>query len=230
MNQFLTEKKAYHIGIGLMTISTIFVLLHLITQYGIATWDLHQYTIDLLERFNVDEEASVPTWYAQIVLFCTASIAAYIGFFLFQKKEKYRAHWIAIAVLLLCMSIDEGASLHELAIEPFQDRLDIDTGLFFFAWVIPAAVIVILIIATFFRFWMQLPKRIRFLLAVAALVFIAGGLGMEMISGAFWQANGFENSFQYRIYNAIEEAGEFYGVNIALYAFLLTVIEYRKEK
>ena len=230
MNVVFSQKKARTVLFTTVTITTTLLVIHLITQYAITSWDLHHYVVGLFERFNVDEEASIPTWYAQILLFCTASVALYIGVFLFQKKDKYRNHWIAIAVLLLCMSIDEGASMHELAIEPFQDKLDIDGGLLFFAWVIPAAVIVVVIVATFFKFWLQLPKHIRIVLAVSAVLFVAGGLGMEMLSGAFWEANAFENSYQYRVYNAAEEAGELYGVNIALYAFLLAVIEYRKKK
>ncbi len=63
----------------IFTISLIvaFVLFHLVFQYLFLQSDLSVFLSDVARRFNLDHEASIPTWYAQILLFILAQILFY---------------------------------------------------------------------------------------------------------------------------------------------------------
>ena len=76
------------------------------------------------------------------------------------------------------------------------------------------------------KWFLHLPMQTRKLLLLSFTIFIAGAVGMEMISGAYWQANDFVYDYTYRIFNAFEEGFEMIGVSIAIYALL----NYAKEK
>ncbi len=171
---------------------------------------------DVILRFNVDHEASIPTWFAQTILL----ILSVLGFGLSGTDKKRKGSWMLFGALFLYLSIDEGSEIHELAIEPFQHAFDISSGPLFFAWVIPAIGLLALLAIIFWKFFWSLPKKTRLLLILSAVLFLSGAIIMEMISGNYWQAHDFQYDFTYRIMNAIEEGFEFSGVILAIYALM----------
>jgi energy-coupling factor transporter transmembrane protein EcfT len=106
-------------------------------------------------------------------------------------------------------------------IRPFQEMLGIDSGLFFFAWIIPMTIIIFILGTIFVRFFLSLPRKVKMLLFLSAFIFLLGAIGIEMISGAYWQANNFVYNMNYRILNAIEEGLENFGSIIAIYALIV---------
>lgn len=218
----IQPKKVLYV---LLSIALALVALHLATQYAVINWQLSKQMTDILQKFNLDEEVSIPTWYAQTLLLLVGAIVLPIATKAIRTADKYRYHWVGIVVAAVYMSMDEGAALHELLIEPMQERFDISSGPLFFAWLIPVGIIAVLLAIVYIRFWWQLPKHVRTTLVVAAVLFLVGSIGMEMISGDYWQANGFENNFTYRVFNAVEEGLEYIGVSLAAFAFLV----YKKE-
>lgn len=197
-----------------------FILMHLILFYLHHNFELTDFLYEIVRRFNMDREASIPTWYAQMILATLSLAFAYVTFFKFKAQDKFKNHWLAISLIALYMSIDEGSELHELATNPTQDLLDISSGPFFFAWIIPAMIVVLLISLIFLRFFLHLPKRTQFFIFSGAAVFIIGAVGVEMISGAYWQAQDFQYDMIYRSLNALEEGLENFGTIIAIYGIL----------
>lgn len=104
-----------------------------------------------LRLLDVGAEMSIPTWYSQLLLFCGA-VVAYVLWRVEPESER-RRYWLLIGVLMTYASIDEGAAIHELAIEPVQNRLDSSGGLHHFAWVVPFGLFVLVIVALLFNFW-----------------------------------------------------------------------------
>jgi hypothetical protein len=125
-----------------------------------------------------------------------------------------------LAVLSLIFSFDEGASIHELATQPLQRLFGQNLpGYLHFAWVIPAAIIVIAILSFFMKFFFSLPRRTQILFIISVLVYICGALGMEMISANYAEVNGIKN-IVYNVLVTLEETLEMTGMVIAIYALL----------
>lgn len=204
----------------LVALNIIFIILHLVLFFIHHNFEISDLAYDIVRRFNMDREASIPTWYAQMILAALSASFAWVTIFKFKAKDKFRFHWLGISFIALYMSIDEGSELHELATNPVQDLFQISSGIFFFAWIVPAMIVVLLVAIIFFRFFLHLPSRTRNLIALSALIFIAGAVGVEMISGAYWQAQDFQYDMVYRSLNAAEEGLENFGTILAIYATL----------
>jgi len=206
----------------LIIINIALIILHLVFCYININLEPSLLLYEIGERFNMDNEISIPTWFAQILLFVIASLFAFI--YIDEKRKE----WLFLSLIFVFLSIDEGAEIHELMIRPFQEILGIDSGLFFFAWIIPVLVIVFILGIAFLKFFNSLPKKIKLLLFFSAFIFILGSVGVEMISGDYWQANNFVYDMNYRILNALEEGLENFGSIIAIFALIIYIKDNNK--
>ena len=172
--------------------------------------------------FYVDLESSVPTWYSSVALAAAGGLLLVIAAAKLKAKDKYRWHWATLGSLFVLLSIDEIAMIHELPIEPLRERLDAG-GLLYYTWVIPGAVLVLLVSFCYLRFFLSLPRRTQALLLLAGATFVSGAIGVEMLSGA--QADRFgEENLDYALIVTLEEFLEMLGV-VVLIRCLLEYIE-----
>lgn len=101
----------------LLGLDGIFILLHLMLTQVPSMGHL----------FNLNQEANIPTWYASFKL-SLAAIAALLCYQL-EKKQSLQIPllpawlWIMVALLMLFMSLDETAQLHETLSGTLMDSL-----------------------------------------------------------------------------------------------------------
>lgn len=208
-------------------ITTIWTLLHLIAQYILIMYrsDIQGGFINgILSVFDMGNEMSIPTWYSQILLLIAAVTVAAITYTKWLQRDKWRWHWGLVAGVLLCASIDEGATLHEkLSSIDLPGRLGIESSLLLFSWVLPALIIITVLGLVLLRFWWSLPQRTRWLLAASVIVFLSGAVGLEMVASNFLLADmvNHSSSFMYKgVLWAIEEGLEQMGVIFIIYTML----------
>lgn len=201
----------------LLALNVFIIILHLLV-HALELTGAPNISAELVTMFSMDSEASLPTWVAQTLLLTIAVLLGAIGYQKIMKQDRFRWHWVALSGIFTYLSIDEATAIHELSIRPLQELLSIHSGLLFFAWVIPAAILIAILIAVFYRFFFALPKTTQKTLALAAIIFVLGAIGVEMISGAYWQAHDFQYNMVYRLLNALEEGLENTGSIIAIYA------------
>ena len=128
-----------------------------------------------LSRFNLDREDSIPTWYSQIILFISATVATVIAMHKQTIKDKWRRYWWIVAGVILYASVDEGSRLHEQMNQlALPQRLGIESTYLYLAWVLPALFIISLLFLVLVRFWWKLPKQTKWLLALSVAVFVGG--------------------------------------------------------
>ncbi len=78
--------------------------------------------------------------------------------------------------------VDEGTTIHETVGYALRDLLG-TSGVLFFAWVIPATVILAIFATIYLKFLVHLPGRIRLLVVIAGALFVGGALGIELLRG-----------------------------------------------
>ena len=170
--------------------------------------------------FDVGREINLPTWFSA-GLWITAGILA--GYFA-RRASRYRGSWRLFCAVCLVFSIDETLELHE--------RLDVigsELGRYLplqlgFTWVIPGALIAGLIGLALLRMVLGLPRTSRAGLMAAGIIFVAGGIGVETLSGLFVQGDTLP--WQFFLLTLIEEALEMTGIALGV-AALAHLVAYR---
>lgn len=194
-------------------------IIALLTVAGIAT-DIsrgvfrHDDVYGLVRMFNTSQEGNVPTFYSSVSLLGSAVLL----FFISKVAVAERRRWKALAALLLLLSLDEAAQLHELAIRPTREFLNA-SGIWYFGWVIVAIPIVAVLAVAFVPFVLRLPQTTRRLMATAASMFVFGAVGMEMIGAPYAEHYG-EFYLPYRLITDMEELLEMVAVALLNYALL----------
>ena len=122
-----------------------------------------------------------------------------------------------LSVVFLYLSVDDFVEIHEILIRPMRALLD--TGrLFYYAWVVPGMILILILGVYFLRFFMALPARYKKLFGLSALVLIFGAVGMEIVEG-FVAPTGEEwPSLLCAIVVMIQESLEMAGVLLFIYS------------
>jgi hypothetical protein len=172
-----------------------------------------------IERINLDEEISIPTWFQSTLLLLAGVLTGLIALLRWRASGSYVRHWIVAAVALILLAGDEMLAIHEMLIDPMRALLDVGGGLIYFAWIVPGAVVAVAFAATYLRFLAHLPERIRKLFVTAGVIYLSGALGMEALDGAYASSQG-SDTLGYMLLTDLEEVLEMAGLLMLVYALL----------
>lgn len=178
----------------------------------------HDHAFGFVPRFSLVQEANVPTWYSSTTLLVCAVLLGVVARVERKPGSRFTLHWKVLALLFLYLSVDEAAELHEVLIEPLRGTLNAG-GLFHFAWVVPAIVLLAVLGLAYARFLVHLPASTRRLFVVAASTFVGGAVGAEMVGWAWVESRGFHNLGSVLIWT-VEESLEMLGIVVFVYALL----------
>ncbi|NER04563.1 MAG: hypothetical protein F6K17_19095 [Okeania sp. SIO3C4] len=99
---------------------TIIFLIFIVIGLTIAsiTGQFFQYygfsdSVELIEKFNVDGEYTIPSLFSSFTLFFCCIILGIISHKKWQQKDKYLWKWIGLSVIFFYLGLDETISLHE---------------------------------------------------------------------------------------------------------------------
>ena len=197
----------------LFAIVLMLVALSITGQCSKYVWG-HPKLMGFVPLFYLDYESTVPTWYSSVALGLAAALLSLIAIAMYQTRDPYRLHWATLAGLLAFLSLDEIAMFHEMPIDPMREAFGAG-GLLYYAWVIPGSVAVCVVAGLYLRFFLHLSRRTQAWFALAAGCFVAGAIGVEMLSG--WQADRFgEETLTYALIITVEEFLEMTGVVILI--------------
>lgn len=172
---------------------------------------------ELSNRFDLDDEQSLPTWFSSILL-ATTSIAAFLAAWFATKHRSRRVLLTTIATIAGIFSIDEVATFHEYVLVLLHSQVfgNTESTLLQNGWILVAPFILAIGIALVWWIFRALPRRTFVLLATAGFVFLLGSMAVEIITNAL----SFGAFMSEGVLVAMEEAGELVGVTIALYGLI----------
>lgn len=188
----------------------------------------HEYLIDLLmQDFYLDAEGNIATYINSLLLFIPALLLAVISAWKKSIKDKFKFHWIGLALIFFFLSMDEAAVLHESLIKPMRAIVGAE-GFFYFAWIIPGMVMVTVFGLVYLMFFLHLDRKFKFLFFASLAVYMGGVLGGEMVSGYFAASLGQKN-FTYAVAASLEESLELIGASLVTYSLLKYLEHYLPE-
>lgn len=171
----------------------------------------------IIQFFNFDTEANLPTFFSSLLLLFNGLLLAFIGFAEKQKNLKYLP-WIGLSIIFIFLSLDEIITIHEHLVSISRGFFNA-SGYFHFAWVIPYGIIFLVLGVVYVKFLLRLPKQILILFIVAAVVFVSGAIGMELISGKQVSMHG-KSNLNYHLMYTLEELLEMVGSTIFCFALM----------
>ncbi len=130
--------------------------------------------------FYVDSERALPTFYAVAVIFACAGLAFLVSRFERDVAVRRRG-WTLVALATAWVGTDELLIIHERAVEPVRQLLGITGGALYYAWVVPAFLLMCLLGVALLGFMRDLPRATRTGVLVAGGTFVLGAAGMEMV-------------------------------------------------
>lgn len=181
----------------------------------------HDTVYGLVELFNFDSEKNIPTLYSSIALIIASILLLSIAFINKKYKSTY-IPWFGLSLIFLFLSIDEISSIHEGLVLPTREALK-TTGIFYFAWIIPYGIALVIFIIAYSRFLFKLPKNIMILFLVSGAIFVFGAIGFEMLGGKQVELYGRDNII-YALFYTCEESLEMIGVAIFIYTLLTYIV------
>lgn len=217
----ISAKKAIWFLLFVVISLTLASLVGQFSIYFLPDYPLNQTLADL---FYVDREQNIPSLYSASVLLLCCIVLAAIAYSKKIAGDSYRRYWQVLSIIFLYLSLDEIMSLHEKAIEPVRSALN-TSGIFYYAWVIPGAILTFICLLGFSRFLVHLPAKIGRLFLIAGSIFVGGALGVELIGGYYADFYN-EQSMVYAIIVTIEESLEMLGIVVFVYALLSYINTY----
>jgi hypothetical protein len=191
------------------------------------TWRGHLYHPVAL--FYLDEEKNIPTFFSSCLLLFAALLLFIITLLEKSRSAARIVYWKILSIAFLLMAIDEFASLHETMMLPIRNFLgNGKLGIFYFSWVIPAILIIILFTFLFWKFLFCLHPKTRHTFLLAATIYLGGCIGFEMIGGYYTEAHGHLN-WIYGTIATIEESLEMMGVIIFIWGLLTYLANNHQE-
>ena len=163
--------------------------------------------------FDIGEEGNVAVWIASsfwLLLGALAILAA-------LTAGRFTKSWWLFATVAIIASADEAGQLHEKLFvvgDRMAPYVPVDVH---YNWVIPGALIALLVGVLLLRLVLALHRRITIALIAAGATFLTGALVIETITGLVHRAQG-EMTNLYFALMYIEETFELVGVAIAIIA------------
>jgi hypothetical protein len=219
----------YHLTISPKTIVKYLTIGVIILALISIPIQIGKYVFDYREAwtrtFNLDREMNLPTWYSALMLAFCALLLRVIALGKKTQQERYFRHWNFLSMLFLFLAVDEVAQIHEIFI--IKDISRMLPGIFYSVWVIPYGIALIIFAQKYWKFTRDLPNQTRFHFILAAILYIGGALGMEMV-GSYWTDLEGQQNLIYALMATLEEVMEMMGIIVLIYG-LLTYIKREQD-
>jgi hypothetical protein len=172
-----------------------------------------------LEIIDLDAEKNLPAWYASALYLCSGLLLVLTGRL---EQAQVRFFWLCLAALMVFMSLDETAGLHEQS-RHVADYLGVPDTLFvhsyyqWFAFALPAVVVVVVFSIPMLR---TVDRRMAVLCCLSGGLVVLGALGVEILGGLVEEVERRAETPWYRLTVIVEEGLEFSGISLFLTAIL----------
>lgn len=191
--------------LGVVVVAALGLASEIVHAKSTAAW-----SEALLPYLSLSGEANVPTWFSSSVLLVCALVAGAIA----RARPPQHRHWWGIAVMLAYMSLDEAVQIHEHLGDHFGT-----SGVLYYDWVIPAVAFLAVLAVIYLPFVRRLAPQTRNRLLLAAAIYLAGAVVMELPLGWFTQHYG-DDTLGYALIDWVEETLEMIGAVFALVALV----------
>ncbi len=175
---------------------------------------VHARGAEALALLDVGDEVSLPTWFETLQF----AIAAVVMFFCARTAGPMSKRCHVLSTVMLAMSIDEAASLHERIGSDLRELVGA-TGFLYYVWVVPALMLVAVLGVYLLPLIRSLPNGIGLRVILSGVIFVGGAAFLELLAGPEAEARGTRTLLSISL-SAAEELLEMTGVSLFIGAIL----------
>ncbi len=221
-------QKSKKILLFLLSISLLVIFIHLALKYisVVIFNEQHGFMFELSNRFDLNDENSVPQWISQTLFLLSGLSALLIAYM--TKDSATRRLWGVISVMAILLSLDDASTIHEFILQTIHNTYFVDTAPTFFrnAWLILLPIVLMVMLWLIISMAKLLPKKTTLILSLGGLVFIVGAIFVDSLMN-----NIPERSFMGQgIFGAIEGGLQLIGISILLYGLVENIEHYHANK
>jgi len=203
------RRPRFHLALGLAT--GLVIALGVFAQLAVHTLPEAAIRRDLLTLLSLSYEGNLPTWYSATLLALCGAVLTIVA----AAAQSDRWRWWLLAAGFFYISLDETVGIHEAVDAMFENT----TGIFYFGWVLPAAVIVLILAIIYAPFVRRLPPASRRRFVLAGVVYVTGALILELPLG-LWTEHAGNDNLVYSAIDLVEESLEMIGASLFLAALV----------
>jgi hypothetical protein len=214
MTMTCTPKRAALLLAAVASALILASAVRLVLLYGFG----RDHLIGLAAMVDLGEERNLPTLYSTMLLAICGG-ALFLVSAAEAKGGRKQWQWTLLGLIFLFLAADEFTGIHERFMLPTRAVFNAG-GLFYFTWIIPYGVLVLVLGAIFLRFVLRLPEPTRRLTILAGVVYVTAALGLEAVGGMIYERLGNRPTLGYELLVMAEESIEMFGVILFLHALL----------
>ena len=147
----------------------------------------------LFAFFDLNTEANVPTFFNAFLLLFAALLLFVVAWQdSHRPSSAYRAkYWRFLGACFLLLSVDEAVEFHEWVGIMMKIVFAYNfPGIFYYAWIIPYALLLLGGFLFIKNFLFGLPAAVRNRFVLAGIMFVGGAMGLEMLEAQHADATG----------------------------------------
>lgn len=223
-------KKSYSLNLLKILLCAVLLVIvaHVTLKYiSVEVYkEQHGFLFELSNRFDMNDEMSMPQWLTQ-TLFLGLAAAAFLAMRL-TRKQSGRYLWGLIGAGGLLLSLDDSATLHEFILQTLHNTFFLDTSptIFKNAWLILLPIIAVGLLVLFVKMVQIFPRRTTMLLVAGSIVYIVGAVLVDSFANAL-PPRDFANQ---GLLSALEGGLQLLGQSIVLYAVAWHLEQYHAKQ
>jgi len=201
----------------LFFVAILLILIH-VSILGIYYYIADPDRFDFIRMFDLDMERNVPTLFSSALLLISSFLFYLLSKEASEVEKESRLYWLGLCFVFIFLSFDESTKIHE-QLGDFSEQFIEATGYLHYPWVISYAFLVFVLGVVYFRFFWKMEKKIFWSFMGAAVIFLSGALGFELLSANESSQHGTKGML-YSLLYTIEETLEMFGVIYLIYILL----------
>ncbi|MEJ2540013.1 MAG: hypothetical protein P8188_08600 [Gemmatimonadota bacterium] len=204
---------------GLAVMILALLVGHLVGMVFIYGFD-HDYVFGLVPFFSLDGEGNLPAWFSAGLLFFSAQLLFLTGT-AERRAGRPWGGWMGLSAVFAFLTVDELSAFHEKIGWAVGDRVGAEGLLHEYFWVWVYGPIVVLLGLVYLRFLGRMPRRVRWTMILAAVLYVGGSVGVEVLGSPFWNDDPELRRWPYLALVGVEEMLEMFGISVFIRAILL---------
>lgn len=186
----------------------------------------HRSVFGLVHLFDLNQEKNIPSFFSVFLLLTSALLLFVIAIHEKKIKASDVSKWAILSLIFLYLAADEAFSFHErmdsLGVSLVGER---PHNIFYFSWVIPGIAIAFIVAIFFVRFFLRLNTKTRLNFLIAAILYVGGAIGFELIGGQYLSSIEGKENLAYNLLVTVEETLEMVGPIVFIYGLLSYISE-----